>query len=260
MIINEDAKNTLLNFKFMIDVEKTEAFSEADRTREMAGIRRQGGIDSVNDLLRLSLAGGASAYNLGCVEVNSLMCGEPEAMMALTDWKEVSNGFAACVASGLVDTMMEMLRLHQNLKGVCARWAYPFFIACQNGHYDAAVCCLDHFGADVDLPLNGMTACFITAQNNHPDCLALTIQRGCNVNTPRKSDNATPLYRGSFKGNSECIQLLLEAKADQTILMRGWSPRAIAYKKKGDSENHMEIYEMLQAHPGFNEVSDKYLG
>mmetsp|Transcript_24311 Transcript_24311/g.33302 ORF Transcript_24311/g.33302 Transcript_24311/m.33302 type:complete len:101 (-) Transcript_24311:59-361(-) len=97
----------------------------------------------------------------------------------------------------------------------------------------------------------------MTRQNNHPSCVALNIERGCNVDTPRKSDNATPLYRGSFKGNASCIRMLLDAGADQRITMRGWSPRAIAYKKKeAGSESHTEIYEMLEAHPGFEDVRD----
>eukprot|EP00039_Didymoeca_costata_P000424 m.45505 g.45505 ORF g.45505 m.45505 type:complete len:772 (+) comp10254_c0_seq1:135-2450(+) len=87
-----------------------------------------------------------------------------------------------------------------------------FIIACSNGNVDVVSQLLQH-NASVEVVENGTPPLARAAQNIHADIIRLLLANGADARSARPSDNCTALQMAGWKGNEECVTLLLDAKA-----------------------------------------------
>lgn len=78
-------------------------------------------------------------------------------------------------------------------------------------------------GAAVDTDCDGVTPVYIAVQKNRTDCLELLIAAKANVNKPA-DDGCTPVYKAASEGHPECLRLLIGAGASVNIPLNGVSP------------------------------------
>ena len=87
----------------------------------------------------------------------------------------------------------------------------PLYIACQNGHVDAARLLLEK-GAEVDRAVSegyykGQTPLYAACQNGHVDAARLLLEKGAEVDRANKWGER-PLSIAKRKGHSSIVALL----------------------------------------------------
>ena len=102
--------------------------------------------------------------------------------------------------------------------------ATPLYIACQNGHVDAARLLLNN-GAAVDRANEvSWTPLFAACRNGHVDAARLLLDNGAEVDRAEKQ-GATPLFVACEHGHVDAVRLLLERGAvsehDSSALCEG---------------------------------------
>ena len=95
--------------------------------------------------------------------------------------------------------------------------ATPLYIACQNGHVDAARLLLER-GAEVDRVVEkwqwkGATPLYIACQNGHVDVVRLLLEKGAEVDRAQENGQ-TPLQAACHGGHVDAARLLLEKCAE----------------------------------------------
>jgi ankyrin repeat protein len=94
----------------------------------------------------------------------------------------------------------------------------PLHLAAKNGHANVVKLLLEK-GADINAVLqNGSTALHLAGS---PGVVAVLLSFGANVNSKRRTDNATPLYFAALNGKKEIVAFLLKNGADPTIMTTG---------------------------------------
>ena len=154
----------------------------------------------------------------------------------------------------------------------------PFYIACENGHLEAAKILLPYYDVNAEA-INGSTPLYIAAQTGKAAIVNFLLQnhavkKSFNSYTPLyiaasnghlqvvkilatpttvnevADDNDTPLYMAALKGHTECVEVLLQQGADAKILYKhAYSPLYAAA-----NTGHAEIVTLLASHSNINAV------
>mgnify|MGYP001380343762 CR=1 FL=1 len=118
--------------------------------------------------------------------------------------------------------------------------ATPLLAACSKGHVDAVRLLLDE-GAEVDRSTEGgQTPLFIACYNGHVDAAQLVLDKGAEVDRANVG-GVTPLWIACSEGHVNAVRLLLKrgAEVDRAI-MDGMTPLWIACQ-----EGHVDVARLL---------------
>ena len=236
-----DAHVMLENLAGMIDVERAECAVRADYDREMDAVRNGEGVETVNKRVAGAVIGGLSSAKRQILAVDAAVCGEPEALRALPDYRVKDTLYVAAsggrraaveelVARGVVDLASE---------------AGPLSLAAMGGHHEvvtallAAGASVDRAGYDGDTPL--ITA----ARHGHVEVVTALIAARANVDLAM-NNAPTPLITAARHGHVEVVRLLVRAGADTTLGNDNGPPiRQICKDDDADKANEAKIKAIL---------------
>jgi len=119
----------------------------------------------------------------------------------------------------------------------------PITIAAKHGHARCIEILLKN-GGDADIcDSMGESPAMLAAKLGHVEALSVLVTRGRAALNVRSRIGATAAYWAAFKGNSQCLQLLIRAGADATIPNSfGVTPLQLARREKhGDCVTLLEL-------------------
>ena len=118
--------------------------------------------------------------------------------------------------------------------------ATPLLAACSKGHVDAVRLLLDE-GAEVDRSTEGgQTPLFIACYNGHVDAAQLVLDKGAEVDRANEG-GVTPLWIACGEGHVNAARLLLKRGAEvNRAIMDGMTPLWIA-----SQEGHVDVARLL---------------
>ncbi|CAF1296860.1 unnamed protein product [Adineta ricciae] len=138
----------------------------------------------------------------------------------------------------------DLLDIYDEKSGESRAKVPPLIIACFEGDYDVIKCLLDN-GADpnqtesehdltaihilVDGPYKGQTL----TESQRADLLKQMIAKGADVNHPDKHQ-LRPIHKVAINDRPECLDVLLEAKADPNAVFLGERAISIAARQNRD--------------------------
>lgn len=147
----------------------------------------------------------------------------------------------AAIASSSSATLVDVL---DDKTGESKAKVPPLIIACFEGDYDAIKFLLDN-GADpnqtesehnltaihvlVDGPYKGQTI----TETQRAELIREMVKKGANVNLPDKHQLA-PIHKAAINDRPECLDALLEAKADPNVVFMGERAISIAARQNRD--------------------------
>lgn len=137
----------------------------------------------------------------------------------------------------------------------------PLYIAAKNGHA-ATITALHAAGVDMKNygERNGYEPpVFIAAKNGHVAAITALKAAGANLNTPNR-DRATPLSVAVACGHEEIINVLLEAGADASIRVPGWSQSESGWyeESRGWDWEQGTVLEQVHKRAGYNDRNRDY--
>ena len=132
--------------------------------------------------------------------------------------------------------------------GANVNWRHPqngataLYVACEFGHIESARL-LIRAGAPVDGARDdGATPLYKACQDGgKPEVARMLIKAGAQVNRTDPS-GMTPLWLACHLGRADLVEVLLEAGADPSLRVQGWSPLDLSRR-----EGHEQIVKMLLA-------------
>ncbi len=119
----------------------------------------------------------------------------------------------------------------------------PLHVACQNGHENVVRLLLAQDAVNVNqtLTTDGATPLFIACSKGHRGVVELLLDKSETDANQSCDDDSTPLFIACSKGNDEVVEVLLERDVDESAMVSGWTPIAIA-----EAQGHVSTAAILR--------------
>ena len=236
------------NINGMIDLENCACGHEEDRQREMDIIRQySSGVQGVNTAVKGVVSGACAALTLRRFEVDSAVCGEPEALLRLNirhgstkvEFAHCNQILMATVCGGRINVLRDVLTRwstptsssslninNKNWLSNLINYSNAFQFAVSLEHFEVARMLSEISDVDVNSSCHcdnsnnspGINSLWRACEKGHARKVSFLLELpGINVNVtcldnlPSTSGHATtPLYQAVLKSHPECVNLLLQ--------------------------------------------------
>jgi hypothetical protein len=231
-------KGMIENLQKSMDIRHADASVPSDRVRILKQVQDEvaGGHEALN-----RAAIGAVVMSRWAMDQPAVLAaafGDDKPLAALQGEGVLEGALRACASAGLEAPMRTILARGVRVNSQDGEWGRtPLMLACEGGH---AHCIppLVEARADVNAKSDksGTTSLHQASENGHVSCIVALLKAGASVDRldglpPTKSTQsyagyepepvqfshsmrATSLYRACYQGHLECVQALIQGKAD----------------------------------------------